>query len=147
MAAGKRDCSLRLAVASVSRLPVPDKSCDIIMNVFAPDDAGQFGRVLRPGGVLLKAVPREEHLLGLKKAVYEKPYLNPPPVYSSEGFNELERVDIDDDILLDSCRQINNLFMMTPYYYKTSADDQAKLLKLEKLETELRFSVFVMQKI
>lgn len=48
IAAAKRDHALTLAVASVSALPVGEESCDILMNVFAPNDDAEFLRVLRP---------------------------------------------------------------------------------------------------
>ena len=41
---------------------------------------------------------------------------------------------------------LNALFMMTPYYYKTSRADQEKLEKLDTLSTNLDFGVFVMRK-
>lgn len=143
IAASKRDPELTLAVSGISRLPVADSSCDLIMNVFAPNDDGEFSRVLRPNGVLLKAVPLEQHLYSLKAAVYEKPYRNPEPEYSPDGFSVLERVDVCYTIELKTGEQIENLFMMTPYYYKTSADDQKKLLNLDTLTTEVAFGIFV----
>ena len=146
IAAAKRDPELSLAVASVNRLPVSDGSIGLLMNVFAPNDDAEFLRVLRPGGVLLKAVPREKHLFGLKAAVYEKPYLNPAPAYAPAGFTLLERMDVDARITVSPRAQIENLFMMTPYYYKTGAADQAKLSVLDTLETELEFSVFALRK-
>ena len=146
IAAAKRDPELSLAVASVNRLPFSDGSIGLLMNVFAPNDDAEFLRVLRPGGVLLKAVPREKHLFGLKAAVYEKPYLNPSPAYAPEGFTLLERMDVDARVAVSPRAQIENLFMMTPYYYKTGAADQAKLAALDELETELEFSVFALRK-
>lgn len=146
IAASKRDAALKLAVASVNRLPVVDGSCDLLLNVFAPNDDAEFYRVLRRGGVLLKAVPRERHLFGLKAAVYDSPYLNPPPVYTPPGFVPLERLDTGGVITVSPAQQIRNLFSMTPYYYKTGAADQAKLSALESLTTEIEFSVFALRK-
>ena len=146
IAAAKRDGALSLAVAGVNRLPVADESVDLLMNVFAPNDDAEFLRVLRPGGVLLKAVPRERHLLGLKAAVYDRPYLNPPPDYAPAGFTLPERMDVDAHITVTPRKQIESLFMMTPYYYKTGAADQAKLEALETLDTELEFAVFALRK-
>lgn len=138
---------VQLAVAGVGALPVGDESCDIVMNIFAPHDDGEFLRVLRPGGVLIKAVPLERHLLGLKRALYDEPYENPAPDYRPEGFAPVAREDIRAQLHLDSPEDIRALFMMTPYYYKTSARDQEKLLALSFLDTELEFAVFVLKKL
>jgi len=146
MAAAKRDSALTLAVAGANRLPVGDESCDMVLNIFAPNDDGEFRRVLRPGGVLFKAVPLEGHLFGLKAAVYERPYLNPAPDYAPADFAMPERADVCGTITVSPRKQIENLFMMTPYYYKTGAADQAKLHLLDTLETEIAFGVLVFRK-
>ena len=146
IAAARRDKALSLAVASVSALPVGDESCDLLMNVFAPHSDAEFRRVLRPGGILLKAVPLERHLYGLKAAVYDRPIENPAPDYAPEGFHFEERVDVCARIEVAPCEQIENLFMMTPYYYKTGVRDQAKLHALDRLQTEIAFGILVLRR-
>lgn len=47
-------------------LPVRDSSVDVILDVFAPRNASEFHRILRPGGLLLVVVPRPEHLQELR---------------------------------------------------------------------------------
>lgn len=137
---------MQLAVSGVSALPVGDGSCDIVMNIFAPHDDGEFLRVLRRGGVLIKAAPLERHLFGLKRAVYDEPYENPAPDYCPEGFEMLAREEVRAQLHLASPEDIRALFMMTPYYYKTSERDQQKLFSLEALDTELEFAVIVLKK-
>ena len=44
-------------------------------------------------------------------------------------------------IMLESTEDIESLFKMTPYYYKTSAADQEKLKSLSSLEVTLEFAV------
>lgn len=147
VAAAKRDPALTLAAAGISALPLDSGSCDVLLNVFAPADDREFLRVLRPGGVLLKAVPLERHLWELKQAVYDRPYENPAPDYTPAGFAPPERKDICARITVAPQRQIENLFMMTPYYYKTGRADQAKLAALESLETEIAFGVLALRKL
>jgi len=144
--AAKRDRSLTLAVASVGALPLCDNSVDLILNIFAPCDDAEFLRVLRPGGIVIRAVPLEDHLMGLKKAVYDKPYLNAPPTYTPEGFAQIDRIEVRYDITLGCNEDIHQLFLMTPYYYKTSRKDQQKLEGINTLTTNLSFCVFVMRK-
>lgn len=137
---------LTCAVASVSDLPVPDESVDVILNVFAPEADAEFLRVLKPGGVLLRVVPLEDHLMGLKAAVYDVPRPNPAPQYQPEGFSLLERAEVRTTLTLNSTEDIEHLFSMTPYYYKTSVKDREKLSSLTTLTTELAFCIFACKK-
>ena len=146
IAFSKRVKNAALAVAGINALPIADSSCDLVLNVFAPNDDPEFYRVLRHGGILIRAVPAEDHLFGLKKAVYDKPYLNNKPEYSPEGFTLLKKTAVRRLCVIDNKEDINSLFMMTPYYYKTGRDDQKKLLTLDRLETEFSFIVFIFQK-
>lgn len=50
------------------RLPLPDSSVDVILNVFAPRNAGEFRRVLAPGGVLAVVTPGPDHLQQIRAA-------------------------------------------------------------------------------
>ncbi len=136
-----------LAVGSVFHLPVPDGSVDLLLSVFAPDAPEEFLRALKPGGVLLRVEPGQRHLMGLKAAVYENPYLNPAPTYAPPGFAALETGELTGSLTLTDPALIRSLFLMTPYYYKTSRDDQAKLAELESLTTEIAFTVFCLRKI
>ena len=54
--------------------------------------------------------------------------------------------DVYGSLSLDSSADIRALFLMTPYYYKTGAKDQAKLNALSRLETELAVRVAVYRK-
>ena len=147
MAAHSRGGGIKTAVASVSSLPVGDDSCDIILNIFAPCSEKEFARALKKDGVLIRAVPLEKHLLGLKRAVYDAPYENPPVLPELNGFCILETRDIKANVTVSPHEDIEALFMMTPYYYKTSAADQAKLQAINLLETELEFEVIAYKKL
>ena len=50
-------------------------------------------------------------------------------------------------ITLTSHEEIQNLFMMTPYYYKTGAADQQKLALREWLTTPVEFAVLCYQRV
>ena len=144
--AHRRAPELTLAVASIAHLPVADASCDLLLNVFAPHDAGEFARVLRPRGVLLRVIPLERHLWGLKCAVYDRPYENEVPDPALPGFALAARRELRGTITLRSQAEIEALFCMTPYYYKTGARDQAKLRALDTLTTETEFALLIYKK-
>ena len=144
-AAGKRDRALELAVASLYELPLPDRCCDILLSVFSPLCLPEFRRILDEGGIWVQAYPLEEHLWELKSAVYDEPYRNHPDPDEQEGFALLERRELRYPMDLPDRQTIENLFMMTPYYYKTSRRDQEKLSVLTSLRTQAAFAVCVYQ--
>ncbi|MEG2813890.1 MAG: methyltransferase domain-containing protein [Oscillospiraceae bacterium] len=147
--AGKRlqNTSCKLAVASVFDIPLPNNSCDILFTLFAPYCGEEFLRVLKKDSYMLMVIPDKKHLFELKKIVYENPYENEVKSEELSGFQFIESKKISEKICLSSNEDIMNLFMMTPYYYKTSKIDTQKLLKYNKLETTIEFSILVYKKI
>lgn len=147
LAAGaKRNKHIELAAASVYRLPVADESCDLVLSLFAPLSTEEFSRVLKKGGILIRAIPLEKHLWNLKAAVYARPYENEAVNGEFEGFEIIERRETGQMIRLDCREDIVNLFTMTPYYYKTSAEDQLKLQNMDELDTEIEFGLLTYRK-
>lgn len=136
----------KLAVASVFDIPLSNESCDILFTLFAPYCGEEFLRVLKKDGYMIMVVPDKKHLFELKKIVYENPYENEVKSESLVGFHLIEIRKISQKIFLSSNQDIMNLFTMTPYYYKTSATDIAKLTKFNSLETTIEFSIFVYKK-
>lgn len=145
--AAKRDRQSEYAVASCFHLPVGDGSIDLLLSVFAPYCGEEFLRVLRPGGSFLMVIPLENHLYGLKQAIYEKPYRNEVKPYDLPGFRLEECRELRYQITLHGQEEIESLFMMTPYYYKTGAADQQKLLTKTTLTTPAEFAVLRYKKI
>jgi len=144
--AKSRNRSINRAVASIFHIPVSDGSCSILLNVFAPYCEAEFLRVLCENGYYIQVIPLENHLWSLKEAVYDNPYRNNTEEYVLNGFELVQSKEIRYKIDLRSNSDIKNLFMMTPYYYKTGEKDFRKLDSLEKLKTEAEFAVLVYRK-
>lgn len=138
-AAGREHNGARYAVASVFELPLPDGVADAVINIFAPCAEAEFCRVLRPGGVLVLLGAGERHLLGLKRALYDETYENTERADLPVGMREIERRLVCDEITVRGREQIEHLFSMTPYYWRTSPDDRRKLQALDTLTTEIAF--------
>ena len=73
-AAAKRCPNAHFAVGSVYHLPVADRCCDMLMTIFAPYCGEEYHRVLHKGGTMLMVIPGQQHLWGLKEAIYDVPY-------------------------------------------------------------------------
>lgn len=134
------------SVASAFNLPFETSGVDCILNVFAPSAYEEFHRVLKEDGLLIKAVPLEDHLWGLKCALYEKPYKNKPELRNDKLFELISVEEIKYELYLDNSDDILNLFRMTPYFYKTGRDDAEKINKVSKLSTIVHFGVEVYRK-
>ena len=143
-AARRKDFSLR--VGSIYRLPLADNSRDLVLNIFAPHSEKEFRRVLKSGGVYIRAIPLENHLMGLKKAIYDTPYPNKVLDFALDGFKIQEVRELKTKIFLDNRQDMDNLFKMTPYYYKTGKREQERFANHDNLETETEFGVIVYKK-
>lgn len=139
----KRD--IFCAAASVFRLPFSDGSADMAAVIFAPFQREELLRVVKPGGVIITAIPGERHLFGLKSLIYDQPRLNEVKPYDIPGMELLEKHVVQEDITLTSQELLNALFTMTPYFYKTSPSDSDRLYSYfgthDSFDTEIDFQV------
>lgn len=134
------------AVASIFDIPVTDGAVDCLINVFAPMVEQEFARVLKPGGTMIFAVPGVRHLFGLKEILYENPYENEHKETDYDGFTFVKRVSVSGELHLTEQAQIQNLFAMTPYYWKTPIEGSRALAATETLDTEIEFHFLVYKK-
>ena len=133
-------------VGGIYNLPIKDEGADIVTNIFAPCAEDEFLRVLKPDGTLIVVSSGKNHLLGLKKAVYETVYTNEERADLPKQMKLENRTELEYTIKLDTADAIRNLFSMTPYSYRTSEKDYRKLLSLEYLETEIDVEIAVYRK-
>lgn len=142
-----RNKALKLAVGTVFDIPLADKSCDIVISLFAPFSRDEYVRLLKDNGYFITAFPMENHLWELKKAVYDEPYKNEVADMNIDGFELVESKIVHETITLGTSEDIQSLFSMTPYYYKTSRSDKEKLNNLSALTTQIHFCAAVYRKI
>lgn len=145
--AAKRCKAARFAVASAFRIPAEGESIDVLTEIFSPFSETEFARVLKNNGVLIEVIPGTRHLYGLKAAVYDTPYLNEVADFVRTGYQLEETLHLTGKLHLASARDIQNLFLMTPYYYKTGRTEQARLAALKTLTTETEFYILVYRKL
>lgn len=137
--------SAQYAVASSFHQPVRDGWADVVVNIFSPFAREEFLRVLRPGGRLIYAVPGPEHLYGMKAVLYDKPYKNPVQDIAYEGLRPVGEQEAAGKITVPH-DQLEALFAMTPYYWKTPRGGAERLAALEQLTTEISFRFLVFEK-
>ncbi len=128
-------------VANMKAIPVPTGSVDIAMHLFAPFNEREFARVLAPGGSLFTVVPGARHLWGLKETLYDTPYLNDERLPETTLLTRVGQHKASAHITLETPEDIEAVFQMTPYYYRTRPQDRARLAGLSTLETDIEFLI------
>lgn len=144
--AAKRNRGISFAVASVFRLPVADASCGMVLNLFAPYYQPEIERVLAPQGVMLLVIPGEGHLWELKEFVYQEAYKNEVKAFALENFFLEERRTVRELLSLKTREDIDDLFKMTPYYYKTGREEYERLHSLDAFQTLAHFELLAYRK-
>ena len=90
-------------------------------------------------------MPGAEHLFQMKAVLYEKPYRNPVQEVAYPGFEAIGEREVSGSITVPS-GQLEALFAMTPYYWKTPRDGAARLAALPELTTDISFRFLVFEK-
>ena len=141
--AARAGLSAGFAVAGIFELPIADNSVDAVVSLFAPVAGAEFCRVLRPGGTLIMAGAGARHLLALKKVLYDDVYENEPRADEPTELTPVHRESLSFDMEL-SDRVAQDLFAMTPYYYRTPRAGRERLAALQSLScgAEVDFSVY-----
>ncbi len=144
--AAKRCDGAEIAVASVYHLPLKDESVSLLVNCFSPLAAGEFHRVLKPGGYFLYVVPGQKHLWEMKEILYDQPYENELRNEAYEGFSQIEEKSLQFRFHLQKQEEITALFQMTPYAWKTPKEGKDRLAECRELKLTAAFRILIFQK-
>ena len=137
--------NLLYTTASVFELPIKSGAADALFNIFAPCAEQEYSRVLKRGGFLFVVGAGKNHLMGLKRVLYDEQYENGERADLPKNMKKTETVIVSDTVRVENQKDILSLFSMTPYYWRTSEADKEKLLALDSLETEIEFEINIYQ--
>ena len=100
--------------ATAAHLPVGDETVGLLTSLFALTLPEEFLRVLSPGGLYIQVVAAEDHLLGLKRIIYDRlTHKEKHTTQELPGLTRLHSQHIAFDFTLTK-EQIPWLFAMTP---------------------------------
>lgn len=134
--AAKQNKEVLYLVSNIYNLPFRDNSIDAIINIFAPHSE-EIRRVVK--SLYIKVVPGPMHLIELKKAMYDDVYIKEDSNLVLNGLNLVYEKNINYQVYI---KEINELLMMTPYYYKTKIKD----LNLPSMDITMDFKIMVYHK-
>ena len=141
----RRRKDIQWLVASVSELPVENRSVDVIVSIFSRCDWKEFARILKPGGYVLVLAPGQNHLLELRQAIYEE--VRPYPVDKlvqdlPEPFSVVDNQSVTGEMQLDSSQQILDLLAMTPHYWHIKPSQRERLEQRQKLKCRFDMKLY-----
>ena len=120
--------------ATAAHLPVGDESVGLLTSLFALTLPEEFLRVLRSGGLYIQVVAAEDHLLGLKRIIYDRlTHKEKHTTQELPGLTRLHSQQISFDFTLTK-EQIPWLFAMTPHLFRIGKAGAARLAQAQTLE-------------
>lgn len=142
--AAKRNNPVSYAVAGIFNMPVPDRSINCLLNIFAPSPAEEFKRVLADEGLLIHVYPGERHLHSLR----EKLFTDVAPLFKEDKlagpFSLRSTDELMYSITINGRENIADLVRMTPYSWKTSQERINRFIsETDILETSVHFIVSI----
>lgn len=108
-------------VADITDIPLKSHSADCILDVFTPANYGEFGRVLKEDGIVVKVVPGANHLKELREAagdqIRNKEYSNAEVLdYFADHFEMTDSVTVSRTMAIGG-GDLTDLIRMTPLLF------------------------------
>lgn len=131
-AAGKYK-DARWLCATAAQIPVEDGAAGLLTSLFAITLPEEFHRVLRENGLFFQVLAAQDHLLGLKKVIYDQLiFREKDTIPELPGFALLESIPIRFTFTVEGS-QVQNLFAMTPHLFRVSKAGADRLRETQSL--------------
>ena len=119
--------------ATAARIPVEDGGVGLLTSLFAITLPEEFRRVLRENGLFFQVLAAQDHLLGLKKIIYDQLIFREKDTAPSlPGFALLESIPIRFSFTVEGS-QVGKLLSMTPHVYRIDREGAERLAQTQRL--------------
>ncbi|MCU9614794.1 methyltransferase domain-containing protein [Caldibacillus lycopersici] len=130
--AGKNFEKLLWVVGDLANSPLADHAYQVVLNILSPANYQEFQRMLAPGGIVIKVVPRANYLKELRETLYadeeKKTYSNDKIVsLFSQHFKLLDTVTLQYKKELQK-EEIESLAKMTPLAWDSEDEKLSSFL-------------------
>jgi len=142
LAAKNSSPKITYVVASSHSLPVADMSMDVVTRIYAPSKDDELFRVIKPAGKLIIVTPGEQHLIGLRRAIYTTIKPHPKPRVP-EGFKERGQRSISFPLNIPAGDLTHAILEMTPFAWKLTPALIERLISRELVDVaDFQISVY-----
>lgn len=129
--------------ANIFHLPAKDHSVDVAVSMFAPIAWDEVKRILKPGGILAVVSSGRDHLMEMRSLIYDEVRVSDFVPVAHEGFGEVCRDSLTYTAEIRNAEDIKNLFVMTPFYYKTAEAGRERLYAQDKLDVTIDINYMI----
>ena len=136
------------AVGSATDLPMDNGSLDAVVCMFSRLASEEYSRVLKDSGALVVVSTGEDHLLDMKKVLYDEVKMEyfRPETDLMDNFDLVETKNVKYRVDVEGSKYIMSLFDMTPYKWRTPKEGVEKLGKLDTLNVTIDVNIDVFMK-
>lgn len=127
-----RRCHGTWMVASNKNIPLADSSVDVVLDMFGFPDYASFGRILAPGGRLIRVTPAPQHLIELRRLIYPQVHQMANADTYPSSLHTLSSEQLAFNVELEP-QSLKNLLLMTPHMFKTSMQGLSNLERIDHL--------------
>lgn len=132
--------------ANIFHTPLVENSFSAAVSMFAPVAWEEAYRILCDSGVLIVVSSGREHLLEMRQLIYSDVRLSDDEITAPEHFEPAAKHNLRYTVTLPDKESIADLFMMTPFYYKTTEVGKVRLLSKDTLDVTVDVNYTVYQK-
>jgi 23S rRNA (guanine745-N1)-methyltransferase len=149
--AAKHYPAVHFMVADIHRkLYFASGSVQILLNIFAPRNAAEFGRVLMRQGRLLVVTPGSDHLANLRERfnlIGIEDHKQQRVIAQLAGLFQLTGKQLLTYDLTLNGEALLDLIQMTPNYWHLSAETREQISSIERVVTPASFSILQFRRV
>jgi Methylase involved in ubiquinone/menaquinone biosynthesis len=134
-------------VGDLARSPLGGGCFDAVLNILSPANYEEFGRLLKPGGIVLKVIPEPDYLIELRRLLRPEPD-RPVTAGSRAKAHFRDRfAQVDEDRLRYRIKLerplLPHLAAMTPLSWQAGEDALQRIAERDALEVTVDLAVLI----
>jgi 23S rRNA (guanine745-N1)-methyltransferase len=133
-------------VASNRNIPLADSSADVVLDMFGFPDFADFARVLKPDGLLLRVQAGSDHLRELREIIYPEVRNRATSPSRPASFSSVSSESMSYPLSCLKQSAIAELLLMTPHFFRASAQGRARVAELSELTLSVDFCIELLRR-
>lgn len=135
----------------MARVPLADRSCQLLASLFSPLDWQEVRRLLSVGGGLIRVGPTRDHLIQLRERIYDdvREYVDDKHLaHVPAGMHHLHSENLTYELDLVDRQSRADLLAMTPHGWRASAERRSAVIEQSKpfvVTVSVRYDYFQRQ--